>query len=159
MPNVIQRNCELFTYLAQLICPYLLIRGLAYLQTTLLNIHWDHDRKPTYATHLSNECLYKAFSTDDAVQKENIVRMIRPDSGCAQVNFAQLVKNKVAHHGEKPHKLNKEHAGILNNCDVIAHLYQLSFEINKKTADSGDEDYFDPCTVFGKYATHLSSND
>ncbi len=91
--------------------------------------------------------------------------MIRPDSGCAQVHFAHLVKNKVFQQGEKPHKPNigvtyvKEHAGILNNCDVIAHLYQLSFEINKKTANSGDADCFDSCTFFGKNATHLSSND
>ncbi len=36
-------------------------------------------------THFANRYLYKALSTGDAVQNENIVIMIRPDSGCAQL--------------------------------------------------------------------------
>ncbi len=37
------------------------------------------------------------------VQNENIVIMIRPDSGCAQVNFALFAKNKVFKHDKKPY--------------------------------------------------------
>ncbi len=83
------------------------------------------------------------------MQNENIVIMIQPDSGCAQVNFAQLAKNKVFHHGEKHNQPNisvtsiKERAGTGHYRDVVVHLNQLSFEINKKTANSVAEHYFD----------------
>ncbi len=68
--------------------------------------------------------------------------MIRPESGCAQGNFAQLAKNEVLHLGEKPNQPNrsvtsiKEHAGTRHYRDVIVHLNHLSFEINKKTVNS-----------------------
>ncbi len=84
--------------------------------------------------------------------------MIRPEGGCAQGNFAHPAKNKVFHLGEKANQPNisvtsiKEHTGTFNYCDVIAHLYQLSFEINKKTVNSGGGHYFDSCTFFGKQA-------
>ncbi len=74
--------------------------------------------------------------------------MIRPDSGCALVNFAQLSKNKVFHRGEKRNQSNisvssiKEHAGTMHYYEAIDHLTRLSFEINKKITNDRGYHYF-----------------